>query len=138
MVSSKDIALGILAGVGGLVGYLAFASKPSIQEIRVEPNQLVLVIKNNSILPISFYAGATFVNGPVGGQGCQLNAQGNPYYDLPTQIVNLPPLGTTTITFSYSNVPFSGTVNLVIKFWRKYINNTLSECFYGVSYPVLI
>ncbi len=138
MVSSKDIVLGILAGVGGLAGYLAFASKPSIQEIRVEPNQLVLVIKNNSILPMHFYAGATFVNGPVGGQGCGLNAQGHPYYDLPAQTVNISPLGTTTITFPYSNVPFSGTVNLIIKFWHKQEGNALSGCFYGVSYPVLI
>ena len=136
----KDLALGLVFGGLGVVGYLSVASKPSIEEIKVLPNQLVLTIKNNSLLPKSFYVGATFVNGPVGGQGCGLNAQGNPYYDLPAQHVSIPPLGTATVTFQYSEVPFTGLVNLIIKFWGKYnqTGNVLAECFYGASYQVYL
>ncbi len=140
MVSKEDILLIGLAGGLGIAGYFALFSKPFLEEIRVQSNQIVLTIKNNSLLPRSFYVGATFVNGSVGGQGCQLNAQGHPYYDLPVQTVNLPPLGTTTIVFRYSNVPFSGLVNLIVKFWKRYDQNQniLYDCFYGESFKVYI
>ena len=99
---------------------------------------VIVTLRNNSNQPYYVAVGCTVVLNDIGGSGCDLNASGNPYTDLPIQLVWVYPNQQTTVTFTFDDSQIGGVstypgepIYAIVKVWMNYSNGVPSNCVAG-------
>ncbi len=90
---------------------------------------VIVSVTNTGSTSWTFYVGATAVKNSYCGSGCDLNACGNPYVDLPLQSITLNPGQTGTVTFNVGPAFQSLGVTVgwvIVKVWQYSYSNCLA------------
>ncbi len=144
--------LAILTGFGlgglGLGWYLLSKrqQKPSIiqQQLGLKfsnpvfnNRQLTITVQNTGNVEYTYYIGCTVVANEIAGEGCNLNAHGNPYVDIQPQSITLQPGQSQQITFDLTQAlqQLSQYQNLYVII-KGYLDYAMATCITGTSIQI--
>ncbi len=99
---------------------------------------LIVAVQNTGNTTWTFVVGATVVKNYPCGSGCDLNACGSPYADVPAQYVTLAPGQTATLTFNtYSAMQSLGVkyAYVIVKVWQYAFSNCLAGTVSWINVP---
>ena len=94
-----------MAGLDLAIQNPYFVPQPglNITNISYSGGNVYVTVQNTGNAQFTYYVGLTVVANGISGSGCNLNASGNPYVDLPMQSVTLNPGQSTTVTFDITS-----------------------------------
>lgn len=94
-----------LSGLYLIIQNPYFVPKPglSITNVYSSGGNIYVTVQNTGNAQFTYYIGLTVVANGISGSGCNLNASGNPYVDLPWQTVTLNPGQSTTVSFDITS-----------------------------------
>lgn len=108
----------------------------SITSVLHDSGKVTVTVKNTGNVEYTFYIGCTVVANGIAGEGCELNASGNPYVDIPLQSITLAPGETGQVYFDISQalqqLSQYSTLYVIVKGYK----DMAQQCITGTSIQV--